>query len=286
MPVIEIRHLTHIYAKDTSFAVTALDDVSLSIEKGDFFAIVGSTGSGKTTLVQHMNGLLAPSAGSLSVCGAEIVNKSDRRNLWRRVGLVFQQPEHQLFEETVRDDIAFGPRNLGLSASGVQERVDDAMKMVDLDPAQIGDLSPLRLSGGLRRKVAIAGVLALWPEVLVLDEPTAGLDPVSRQRLMARIQRLRTERGMTVVLVTHNMEDVAAWANRMAVLHRGRLIMAGDPREVFAQGETLRRIGLDVPATVRLMQLLRAKGLDLPVDLLTIEEVVAEIAPFFEVRGR
>jgi len=278
MPVIKVENLTHVYSRGTPFEVTSLDSVSLEIQRGEFYALVGATGSGKSTLVQHFNGILAPTGGSVRVCGIDVANKGLRRELWHRVGLVFQQPEHQLFEETVFDDVAFGPRNLGLNNAEVRERVIDALRLVDLDPEEVGRTSPFRLSGGMRRKAAIAGVLALRPEVLVLDEPAAGLDPVSRGQLMERIDRLRGERGITVVLVTHNMEEVARWADRVAVLHKGRLAMEAPPREVFNKTEELRALGLDVPATVELMLRLQARGLPVRADLLTIDEAVVEIA--------
>ena len=277
MPVIETERLTHVYAPGTHFEVTALNEVTLNIEKGDFYALAGSTGSGKSTLVQHFNGLLTPSSGKLQVCGINVTGKSIGQSLWRKVGLVFQQPEHQLFEETVAGDIAFGPRNLGLPPEKVTERVKDAMNLVGLDPDKVGALPPLQLSGGLRRKVALAGVLALRPEVLVLDEPGAGLDPVSRGKLFEQIDRLRAEQDMTVVLVTHNMEEVARWANRMAVLHKGRLVMEGHTREIFSRTASMGAYGLDAPAVVEMMLLLKANGVNVSGDVLTIDEAVSEI---------
>ena len=277
MPLIETEQLTHVYAPGTPFEVAGLSDVTLNIEKGEFFALVGATGSGKTTLVQHFNGLLKPSSGRLRVCGVEVTGKNAGRCLWHKVGLVFQQPEHQLFEETVAADVAFGPRNLGLPAAQVAQRVQEAMELVGLVPAQVGQLAPLRLSGGLRRKVALAGVLALQPEVLVLDEPAAGLDPVSRNQLFERLDRLRAEKGLTVVLVTHSMEDVALWADRMAVLHQGRLVTVGRPREVFGQTASLQPYGLEAPASVELMRQLKANGLDVATGILTVDEAVEEI---------
>lgn len=277
MSVIVTEQLTHVYALGTHFEVAALIDVSLNIEKGDFFALVGSTGSGKSTLIQHFNGLLTPSSGKLSVCGVDVTGKKPGRGLWRKVGLVFQQPEHQLFEETVAADIAFGPRNLGLTTGQIEERVADAMRLVGLEPEKVGATPPLRLSGGIRRKAALAGVLALQPEVLVLDEPAAGLDPLSRNQLFERIDRLRVEKDMTVVLVTHNMDEVASWANRMAVLHKGRLVMEGQPRDIFCRPEQLRSYGLDVPAAAEMMSLLKENGLKVALDVLTMEEAVEEI---------
>jgi len=278
MPVIRVENLTHIYSRGTPFEVTSLDNVSLEIQRGGFYALVGATGSGKSTLVQHFNGILAPTTGKVWVCGIDVANKRLRRELWRKVGLVFQQPEHQLFEETVFDDVAFGPRNLGLSAKEVRERVFDALRLVGLDPDEVEQTSPFRLSGGMRRKAAIAGVLALHPEVLALDEPAAGLDPLSRRQLMERIDHFRMDRGITVVLVTHNMEEVARWADRVAVLHKGRLAMEAAPREIFNKAEELRAMGLDVPATVELMLCLQARGVPVRTSVLTTDEAVEEIA--------
>jgi len=278
MPVIEVENLTHIFSRGTPFEVTALDGVSLEIRRGEFYALVGATGSGKSTLVQHFNGILAPTGGRVRVCGIDVSDRRARRELWRRVGLVFQQPEQQLFEETVFDDVAFGPRNMGLSREEVSERVADALRLVGLDPDRVGKMSPFRLSSGMRRKAAIAGVLALRPEVLVLDEPTAGLDPLSRRQLMDRIDRLRVERGTTVVLVTHSMEEVARRAGRVAVLHKGRLAMEAAPREIFSRAGELRALGLDVPATVALMLGLRARGKQVRTDMFTASEAAEEIA--------
>lgn len=278
MPVIKVENLTHIYSRGTPFEVTSLDDISLEIQKGEFYALIGATGSGKSTLVQHLNGILAPTSGKVQVCGIDLADKRKRREIWRKVGLVFQQPEHQLFEETVFDDVAFGPKNLGLSAAETRERVFDALRLVGLDPGETAQLSPFRLSGGMRRKAAIAGVLALRPEVLVLDEPAAGLDPLSRRQLMERINHLRLERGITIVLVTHNMEEAARWAGRVAVLHKGRLAMEGVTRKIFYQAEKLRALGLDVPAVIELMLCLQDFGLAADTRVLTTDEAVEAIA--------
>lgn len=278
MPVIKVENLTHIYSRGTPFEVTSLDDISLEIQKGEFYALIGATGSGKSTLVQHLNGILAPTSGKVQVCGIDLADKRKRREIWRKVGLVFQQPEHQLFEETVFDDVAFGPKNLGLSAAETRERVFDALRLVGLDPGETAQLSPFRLSGGMRRKAAIAGVLALRPEVLVLDEPAAGLDPLSRRQLMERINHLRLERGITIVLVTHNMEEAARWAGRVAVLHKGRLAMEGVTRKIFYQAEKLRALGLDVPAVIELMLCLQDFGLAADARVLTTDEAVEAIA--------
>lgn len=277
-PVIKVENLTHVYSPGTPFEIVSLDGISLEITRGEFFALVGSAGSGKTTLVQHFNGIIAPAAGKVWVGGVDVSDKKNRRELWRKVGLVFQRPEQQLFEETVFDDVAFGPRNMGLEQDEVRERVIEALHMVGLKPDEVETLSPFRLSGGMRRRVAIAGVLALKPDVLVLDEPAAGLDPRGRRQLMDHVENFRYERGVTVILVTHSMEEVALRADRVAVLHKGRLAMAGTPREVFNRVVELRALGLDIPAPARLMHKLRAAGKQVRTDVLTIGEAREEIA--------
>jgi energy-coupling factor transport system ATP-binding protein len=278
--IIVIENLTHIYSTGTPFQVTSLDSISLDIEKGVFLAIIGSTGSGKSTLVQHLNGLLIPTRGKVRVCGIDTADKKQRRRLWRKVGLVFQQPEQQLFEETVFDDVAFGPRNMGFNEDEVTKRVNDALRLVGFDPQAAGGLSPFRLSGGMRRRAAIAGVLALKPEVLILDEPTSGLDPQGRRQLMGLVDEYRRNDGATIVLVTHDMEEVAFMAEHVAVLNKGRLVMEGKPREIFGHAAELSGIGLDVPAPARLMHKLRALGKPVRTNVLTSAEAEEEIAGF------
>lgn len=276
----------HVYGRGTPFEVNALKGITLEIRQGEFYALVGSTGSGKSTLVQLFNGILTPAGGNLRVCGIDVNNRVQRRELWRKVGLVFQQPEQQLFEETVSEDVAFGPRNLGLGDLEVKERVAEALHLVGLDPDEVGRLSPFSLSGGIRRKIAIAGVLALQPEILILDEPTAGLDPFSRRQLMERIDHLRIERGITVVLVSHNMEEVAQWAGRVAVLHQGHLALEATPAEIFKKPEELQAMGLGVPATVELMLKLRAFGKPVRTGILSVDEAAEEIAGLLSQRKR
>ncbi|MBP7331088.1 MAG: energy-coupling factor transporter ATPase [Firmicutes bacterium] len=276
--IIEIVQLTHIYSPGTPFQVTSLDSISLDIKKGVFFAIIGSTGSGKSTLVRHFNGLLTPTAGKVRVCGIDTADKRQRRNLWRSVGLVFQQPEQQLFEETVFADVAFGPRNMGLTEAEVTERVHEALRLVGLDPLAASRMSPFHLSGGVRRKAAIAGVLALRPQILILDEPTAGLDPQGKRQLMEHVEEFRRREGATIILVTHDMEEVALMAERVAVLNRGRLVMEGSPREIFSRAAELTAIGLDLPAPARLMRQLRLLGKPVRTDVLTVAEAEEEIA--------
>ncbi len=277
-PIIRVENLTHIYSAGTPFEVAPLDRISLEIKKGEFYAIVGATGSGKSTLVQHFNGLLTPATGRVWACGVDIADKKARRGLWRKVGLVFQHPEQQFFEETVFEDVAFGPRNMGLSKDEVRKRVIWALKQVGLDPELAERQSPFQLSGGNMRRAAIAGVLALKPEVLVLDEPTAGLDPRGRRQLLDHIENYRREHHSTIVLVTHNMEEVAARAQRVAVLHEGRLALQGTPREIFKRAGELRAMGLDIPVPAELMRQLRGAGIPVRAGVLTNNEAEEEIA--------
>jgi len=269
---IEIRGLTHTYNPGTPLARTAIKNINLTIEDGETLAIIGHTGSGKSTLVQHLNGLLKPTSGTIKVDGVDITQKGvDLRSIRWKVGLVFQYPEHQLFEETVWDDVAFGPRNMGLSDEEVRSRVERALAAVDIDTA-LAERSPFELSGGEKRRVAIAGVLAMEPSVLVLDEPTAGLDPRGRQDMLRQIQRLQAERDLTVVFVSHNMAEVATLADRLVVMERGEIVMEGPPKTIFAQGDKLGAIGLGVPEMTALMAKLREKGWDVPDSVLTVEE--------------
>ena len=271
---IEVRHLTHAYAKGTALQTVALDDISLTVREGEFVGIVGHTGSGKSTLVQHLNGLLKPTSGQVLVDGEDLNGeKVDRRALRRRIGLVFQYPEYQLFEETVARDIAFGPKNMGLPADEIDRRVRRAMESVHLDYAKYAESSPFELSGGQMRRVAIAGVLAMEPEVLILDEPTAGLDPRGRDRILTMLEELRARDHTTVLMVSHSMEDMARLADRLLVMSEGRLAADGTPREIFGRPELMRSVGLDVPEAARLCAALRQRGYDLPPDLYRMEEL-------------
>ena len=273
MPI-QVEHLTHTYMTDSPFAATALEDVSLTIEDGELIGLLGHTGSGKTTLVQHLNGLLKPTSGKVVVDGLDITEKDvSLLEVRRRVGLVFQYPEYQLFEETVARDVAFGPRNLGLSEQEVDERVRYALQEVGLVYEEIAERSPFELSGGQMRRVAIAGVLAMRPKTLILDEPTAGLDPAGRRSILGMIRELHAAGGLTVVMVSHNMDDISSLATRLVVMSRGRMVLTGTPREVFQHRELLESIGLGIPQAAELTQQLIAEGYPLPADLYTPAEV-------------
>ena len=273
MPI-EIKGLTHTYSEGSAFQSTAIRNVSLTIDDGEFVAVVGHTGSGKSTLVQHLNGLLKPTAGQILIDGEDLNGeKVNRRAIRQKIGLVFQYPEYQLFEETVAKDIAFGPKNLGLTDEEIDRRVRSAMAHVQLDYNKYAERSPFELSGGQMRRVAIAGVLAMEPRVLILDEPTAGLDPRGRDRILGMIRDLHAEGHTTVIMVSHSMDDVAGLATKILVMSKGELVMYDTPRAVFSQAETMQRIGLDVPEAAKLCARLRAEGLALPADLYTQEEL-------------
>ncbi len=273
MPI-QVEHLTHTYMTDSPFAATALEDVSVTIEDGELIGLLGHTGSGKTTLVQHLNGLLKPTSGKVVVDGLDITEKDvSLLEVRRRVGLVFQYPEYQLFEETVAKDVAFGPKNLGLSEQEVDERVRYALQEVGLVYEEIAERSPFELSGGQMRRVAIAGVLAMRPKTLILDEPTAGLDPAGRRSILGMIRELHAAGGLTVVMVSHNMDDISSLATRLVVMSRGRMVLTGTPREVFQHRELLESIGLGIPQAAELTQRLIAEGYPLPADLYTPAEV-------------
>lgn len=269
---ITLEHVTHTYQPGSPFQATAIRDVNLSIRPGEFLALIGHTGSGKSTLAQHLNGLLRPTEGRVRMDGRDIHEKGfDKKEIRRRVGLVFQYPEHQLFEETVEKDIAFGPKNLGLPAQEISTRVKEALEKVGLAEKGLQEKSPFELSGGQMRRVAIAGVLAMRPEILVLDEPAAGLDPRSREDMLQLIAGLHRD-GTTVVMVTHAMDDVARFATRAVVMERGGIAMTGAPEEIFRRGPELEKMGLGVPAVCRLGMLLREKGVGFPESIFREEQ--------------
>ena len=273
MPI-QIEHLTHTYMPGSPFASVALHDVNLTIEDGELIGLLGHTGSGKTTLVQHLNGLVKATEGCIVVDGLDLTQKGvSLLEVRRKVGLVFQYPEYQLFEETVAKDIAFGPKNLGLAAEEIDRRVRQAMEQVGLEYDKIAECSPFELSGGQMRRVAIAGVLAMQPKVLILDEPTAGLDPAGRRSILNMIRNLHAAGGLTVIMVSHSMDDISTLATRLVVMSKGEMVLTGTPREVFRQQELMQSIGLDVPQAAQLAHQLREEGYDLPDDLYTLEEL-------------
>lgn len=274
MPI-EVKHLTHIYAPGTPFESRAVDDVSFTVNDGDFVGLIGHTGSGKSTLIQHLNALLKPAGGQVLVDGEDIHQPGRSLSARLKVGLVFQYPEYQLFEETVRKDVGFGPRNLGLSDAEVDARVSEALRRVGLSEGD-WEKSPFELSGGQKRRAAIAGVLAMRTEFLVLDEPAAGLDPAGRSSMRALVNSLHAD-GTTVIMVSHSMDDVATLCNRILVMNGGRLEMDAAPAEVFRQGERLRAMHLDLPGAARLRDKLNADGFDLPADVFTVERIAEEL---------
>lgn len=272
-----LDHVSHVYEADTNMAFSALTNINLVIPDGQFIGLIGHTGSGKSTLVQHLNGLLKPTSGNIYYNGADINDKDyDKKELRSRVGLVFQYPEHQLFEIDVFKDVCFGPKNLGLDRKETELRAYAALKQVGLEDEYFYQ-SPFDLSGGQKRRVAIAGVLAMKPEVLILDEPTAGLDPKGRDEILEQIAKLRKETGMTVILVSHSMEDVAKYVDRIIVMNKSRVMFDDEPREVFRHYKELEEIGLAAPQITYIMQTLKAKGLDVDADITGVEEAKAAI---------
>ncbi len=274
---LRVDHLSHLYEADTPFAHKALDDICLEIPSGQFIGIIGHTGSGKSTLVQHLNGLLKASEGKIYFNGEDIYAKGyDMKKLRSKVGLVFQYPEHQLFEIDVFADVCFGPRNLGLSQEDIEKRATKALQMVGL-PEEYYRQSPFELSGGQKRRVAIAGVLAMQPEILILDEPTAGLDPKGREEILDQIKKLQKASGITVLLVSHSMEDVAEYVDRIIVMNGGKIMYDDVPREVFKYYKELEEVGLAAPQVTYIMHALKEKGLNVDVNATTIEEATREI---------
>ena len=281
-----VKNLTYIYDEGMPFASKAIDDISFEIKDNDFVGLIGHTGSGKSTLIQHLNGLLKPSSGEIIVNGFNITDKDlNLTEIRKRVGIVFQYPEYQLFEETVEKDIAFGPGNLGLDEEEISKRVRKSMEAVGLDYETYKDKSPFDLSGGQKRRVAIAGVIAMNPEVLILDEPTAGLDPGGRDEIFNLIKKLHRDNNITIILSSHSMDDMAKLAQTIIVMNNGKIEFMGTPREVFtSHAARLREIGLDVPQVLELATKLRNKGFDIRPDVLTVEEIKDEILKVM--RGR
>ena len=268
---IKIQQLNHIYNPGSPFQTEALKDINLEIKQGEFVGLIGHTGSGKSTLIQHLNGLLKPTSGKIWINDEEITRQGVKmKSIRRKVGLVFQYPEHQLFEETVEKDVAFGPANQDLGAEEINHRVKEAMDLVNLSYEELKDRSPFDLSGGQRRRVAIAGVLAMKPEILILDEPTASLDPKGRDEILEQIRILHVQFGLTIILVSHSMEDIGRLVDRIIVMDGGKISLSGSPGNIFMQSEKLEAMGLGVPQITTLMKRLNNEGYELPEDLFTV----------------
>ena len=284
--VLELINLSYVYGTGTPFEKTAVNNVSLSIEKGEFIGIMGHTGSGKSTLVQMLNGLMKPTSGQVLLDGEDIwANPKDIRKIRFKVGMVFQYPEYQLFEETVAKDIAFGPTNMGKSGAELEKAVNDAARFTGLKD-ELLEKSPFDLSGGEKRRAAIAGVIAMNPEVLVLDEPTAGLDPMGRDVLLSQIMQYHKERKNTVILVSHSMEDIARVADKIIVMNKSNLVTFDKTKEVFSKGRELEKIGLRVPQITKIMLDLREKGFNVPEGILTVDEAMDCISSLLDKEGK
>ena len=276
---IEVRGLTHIYSEGLPHESVAIEDVTFKAESGQLVGIIGHTGSGKSTLMQHLNGLLKPKSGTIVVGETDITADGVvMRDIRRKIGLVFQYPEYQLFEETVYKDVAFGPGNLGLSEEEIDRRVEEAVNMVGLDYHAIKNVSPFELSGGQKRRVAIAGVIAMKPEVLILDEPTAGLNPKAHEDILEMVKTIHRNENNIIFLVSHNMNDIARMSDKVLVMDHGKLVMDGTPEEVFSRGEELQAMGLDIPDSLKIVAELKAKGMDIDGICLTMDEAADKIA--------
>ena len=276
MPI-QIQQLSHTYLPGSQLAYPALTDVSLTIEDGEFLGIIGHTGSGKSTLIQHLNGLLLPTSGSVLVDGLDTREKKLRKQIRSLVGMVFQYPEYQLFEETVARDVAFGPKNMGLDEADVSARVSEALQLVGLNPSEFAEKSPFELSGGEKRRAALAGILAMRPKYLVLDEPMAGLDPRGRREILTLIESLRRDFQTGIVMVSHSMDDVAMYADRIAVLDQGSLFMVDAPEEVFSHSAKLLDMGLNLPQATKLVRALRERGIAIERDYFRMDELALEL---------
>ncbi|MGM0410246.1 MAG: energy-coupling factor transporter ATPase [Bacillota bacterium] len=273
--LIKVENVSHVYEQQN---VRALDNINLNIDKNEFIGLVGHTGSGKSTLVQLFNGLMKPTTGNVYIDETDITkDKVDLKDIRQKIGMVFQYPEHQLFEESIYKDIAFGPKNLGLEQDKIKKRVKEAMELVNLDFEEFKDRSPFNLSGGQKRRVAIAGVLAMGPEVLILDEPSAGLDPKGRERLTELLYHLHQNYEMTIILISHRMEEIARLASRVIVLDKGRIVMDDHPRKIFSQREELQKLGLDLPEITIFLNKLKEKGFNVKTNLFSISEAKNEV---------
>lgn len=276
MPI-TIEQLSHTYLPGSALAYPALADISLTIKDGEFLGVIGHTGSGKSTLIQHFNGLLLPTSGNVLVDGLNTREKKLRKQIRSLVGMVFQYPEYQLFEETVERDVSFGPKNMGLKEDELHERAWEALRLVGLPPESFAEKSPFELSGGEKRRAALAGILAMRPKYLVLDEPMAGLDPRGRREILALIESLRRDFGTGIVMVSHSMDDVAMYSDRIAVLDKGSLAMLDSPEEVFSRGEELLGMGLNLPQATRLVRALRQRGVSIERDYFRMDELASEL---------
>ena len=280
---IRVEHLTHIYDKGMPTQSVALDDIRFTAEDGQFVGVIGHTGSGKSTLLQHLNGLLKPDSGRVIVGDVDITAPGTSMvEIRKRIGLVFQYPEYQLFEETVAKDVAFGPKNLGLSQEQIEERVREAIALVGLDYETMKDRSPFELSGGQKRRVAIAGVVAMRPEVLILDEPTAGLDPKAHKDVLTMVEEVHRRTGNITIFVSHNMADIAKLSDKIIVIDSGKMVTVGTPKEVFSRKDELRAVGLDLPPVTEFTESLREKGIDLSATILDVEQAAEEIAAYLK----
>ena len=277
MPII-LEKLNFCYPQGTGSSEPAVKDISLTIPEGEFLGVIGHTGSGKSTMIQHFNALLLPTSGSVTVDGMDTREKKNRPAIRSNVGMVFQYPEYQLFDESVLQDVGFGPRNMGLPESEVRSRSEAALERVGLDPKRFGEKSPFDLSGGQKRRAALAGILAMQPKYLVLDEPMAGLDPLGRKEILDLLQSLKSDLGTTIIMVSHSMDDVAQYADRIAVLSHGELLLLGSPSEVFSKADLLYSIGLDIPIVSKIRNSLVQKGFDLPAGLYRYEDLLEELA--------
>lgn len=283
---IQVKNLKHIYEKGMPNESAALEDISFEVDDGEFLGIIGHTGSGKSTLLQHLNGLLKPDEGTIIIGDVDITAEGvSMVEIRKRIGLVFQYPEYQLFEETVAKDVAFGPKNLGLTEDEIEDRVREAITMVGLDYDEIKDRSPFELSGGQKRRVAIAGVIAMGPEVLILDEPTAGLDPKAHKDILSMIEEVHNITGNITILVSHNMADIARLSDKILVIDSGHLVACGTPKEVFSQTEELEKVGLDLPPITKLTEELRRRGMKIDKTILSVDEAADQIADYLKARG-
>ena len=286
MSVIRTENLTYTYSQGTPFEKTAVKDVNIEIEEGELVGIIGHTGSGKSTLIQHLNGLIKPTSGKIFIDGVDIHDKDIKlRDVRFKVGLVFQYPEYQIFEETVYKDIAFGPTNMGLDEGEIDKRVRETAKLVGIDDSLLNK-SPFELSGGQKRRVAIAGVMAMRPKVLILDEPTAGLDPRGREMILGQIKHYHEETGSTVLLVSHSIEDVARFAQKILVMNKGEVFCYDTPPAVFARADEIAAIGLSVPQITKVFSMLRSRGIDIRGDVYTIEFAMKTINEYLAAKGK